>query len=68
MPEMGRKSRGGRKMRTGRTIVLSRNKLVLSEEIDRIIEKRVTPFGTGAKVDCPKEFLGRRVYLIICKK
>ncbi|RLI86261.1 MAG: hypothetical protein DRO76_04205 [Candidatus Altiarchaeales archaeon] len=22
------------------------------------IEKRVTPFGTGAKVDCPKEYLG----------
>ncbi len=27
--------------------------------------KRVTPFGTGAKVDCPKEFLGKEVYLII---
>ncbi|RLI95248.1 MAG: hypothetical protein DRO92_02055 [Candidatus Altiarchaeales archaeon] len=22
------------------------------------IEKWVTPFGTGAKVDCPKEYLG----------
>ena len=31
------------------------------------IEKKVTPFGTGAKVDCPKEYLGRRVYLIILK-
>ncbi len=29
--------------------------------------KRVTPFGTGAKVDCPKEFLGKEVYLIIKK-
>lgn len=32
------------------------------------IEKRVTPFGTGAKVDCPKEYLGKKVYLIIRKK
>ncbi|MHB8361118.1 MAG: DUF2080 family transposase-associated protein, partial [Thermoplasmataceae archaeon] len=24
-------------------------------------------FGSGAKVDCPKEFLGRRVYLIITR-
>ncbi|MGC8832049.1 MAG: DUF2080 family transposase-associated protein [Thermoproteota archaeon] len=63
---MSRKARG--KLRTGRTIVLSRGRLVLSDEIDRIIEKRVTRFGTGAKVDCPKEFLGRRVYLIICRK
>ncbi len=29
------------------------------------IEKRVTPFGTGAKVDCPKEHLGKKVYLVI---
>jgi putative transposon-encoded protein len=29
--------------------------------------KKVTPFGTGAKVDCPKEFLGKKVYLIICE-
>jgi putative transposon-encoded protein len=31
------------------------------------IEKRVTKFGSGAKVDCPKEFLGKRVYLIITR-
>ena len=29
-----------------------------------VIERKVTRFGSGAKVDCPKEFLGRRVYLI----
>ncbi len=28
--------------------------------------KKVTPFGTGAKVDCLKEYLGNKVYLIIC--
>lgn len=27
--------------------------------------KKVTSFGTGAKVDCPKEFLGKTVYLVI---
>lgn len=31
------------------------------------IEKNVTKFGTGAKVDCPKEYIGKRVYLIIRK-
>jgi putative transposon-encoded protein len=29
------------------------------------IIRRVTPFGNGAKVDCPKEYLGRKVYLVI---
>lgn len=30
--------------------------------------KRVTPFGTGAKVDCPKEYLGKKVYLVVCEE
>lgn len=29
------------------------------------MERKVTPFGTGAKVDCPKEYLGRDVYLVV---
>jgi len=28
-------------------------------------EKTVTAFGTGAKIDCPKEYLGRNVYVVI---
>ena len=31
------------------------------------IERKVTPFGNGAKVNCPKEYLGKRVYLLILK-
>ncbi|NOR47868.1 MAG: DUF2080 family transposase-associated protein [Methanosarcinaceae archaeon] len=26
---------------------------------------KVKPFGTSAKVDCPKEHLGKTVYLVI---
>ena len=29
------------------------------------LKKTVTKFGNGAKVDCPKEFLGKEVYLVI---
>lgn len=29
------------------------------------LKKKVTRFGTGAKVDCPKEFLGKNVYLVV---
>jgi putative transposon-encoded protein len=32
------------------------------------MKKKVTPFGTGAKVDCPKEYLGKTVYLVIIKE
>jgi putative transposon-encoded protein len=41
--------------------------LQLSDDVERFFEKRVTRFGTGAKIDCPKEFLGRRVYVIVCR-
>ena len=27
--------------------------------------RKVTRFGNGAKVDCPKEYLGQSVYLVI---
>ena len=29
------------------------------------LKRKVTPYGTGAKVTCPKEYLGKIVYLII---
>ena len=30
-----------------------------------VIKRKVTRFGNSAKVDCPKEYLGRTVYLVI---
>ena len=35
------------------------------KNIKGFLEKTVTAFGTGAKVDCPKEYLGKKVYLVI---
>ena len=29
------------------------------------LKRKVTKFGTSAKVDCPKEYLEKTVYLII---
>ena len=35
------------------------------DEIQGFFIRKVTKFGNSAKVDCPKEFLGRTVYLVI---
>ncbi len=35
------------------------------DSIQGFIVRKVTPFGNSAKVDCPKEYLGRTVYLVI---
>lgn len=41
---------------------------MILEGIEGFIIRRVTPFGTSAKVSCPKEYLGRKVYLVIVKE
>ncbi len=53
---------------TMRTVEVVDGNLRLSDEVIAVIEKEVTKFGTGAKVDCPRKFLGKRVYLVICEK
>ncbi len=35
------------------------------DDIQGFLVRKVTKFGNGAKVDCPKEYLGRTVYLAI---
>lgn len=40
---------------------------LVDTNIETFFEKTVTKFGSGAKIDCPKEYLGRKVYVIIRK-
>ena len=32
------------------------------------VKRKVTPHGTGAKVTCPKEYLGKTAYLVITEE
>lgn len=48
-------------------IKLEHGKLNITDRIDLIYEKVITKFGTGAKIDAPKEFLGKKVYVMIQK-
>lgn len=34
-------------------------------QITGYFERTVTKFGNSAKIDCPKEFLGKRVFVIV---
>lgn len=38
------------------------------ENISGYFERQVTKFGTGAKIDCPKEYLGESVIILVKKK
>lgn len=50
-----------------RTIEVSKGKLVLKDEVDVFYERTITPFGNSAKVDAPRKYVGRRVYVIVMK-
>ncbi len=51
-----------------RKIEITKEKVVLTDEVELVYEKRVTPFGNSAKVDAPRKYRGRRAYVVILKK
>ena len=42
-------------------------KEIIDTNVENFFEKVVTVFGTGAKIDCPKEYIGKKVYVIVRK-
>jgi len=52
-------------MRKIKTIISNEIKV---ENIKGYFEREVTKFGTGAKIDCPKEYLGEKVIILVKKK
>jgi putative transposon-encoded protein len=50
-----------------RRIEIIKDKITLTDEVEILYEKKVTPFGTSAKLDAPKKYIGRRAYVVILK-
>ena len=50
-----------------RKIKMEKGKLELKDEFEFFFEKVITKFGNGAKIDAPKELLGKKVYVIVRK-
>ncbi len=40
----------------------------IKSKVDFFFEKKITKFGNGAKIDAPKEFIGRKVIILVEKK
>jgi len=51
-----------------RKIKITQNKITLTDEVEIVYEKRVTPFGTSGKIDASKKYIGKRAYVIILKE
>lgn len=52
----------------GRNIKIKKNKIVMEDDFEIIYEKEITRFGTGAKIDAPKNLIGRKVYVLVRKE
>ncbi|MFH1270193.1 MAG: DUF2080 family transposase-associated protein [Nanoarchaeota archaeon] len=46
---------------------LKGKKLLIEDEIELLFEKVITKFGTSAKLDVPKKYIGRKAYVMIQK-
>jgi len=43
-------------------------KFEYTAEVLTCFEKRITKFGSGAKIDAPKEHLGKKVIVLVLKE
>jgi putative transposon-encoded protein len=48
-----------------RRVIIKQKTRVTVNGVIGFLKRTVTKFGNGAKVDCPKEYIGKEVYLII---
>ena len=51
-----------------KTIKLATEVELKLSNIEGFLKREVTHFGNSAKVSCPKEYLGKAVYLVIVKE
>ena len=50
-----------------RVISIKDETIIIKDGVETLYVKTVTPFGNSAKVDVPKRFIGRRVYVVVLK-
>lgn len=48
-----------------RKISINKEKFLLEDNILEVLERTVKPFGTSAKADIPKKYMGKRLYVIV---
>jgi len=50
-----------------RKFKFQKNKFIFESDVIFFFEKKITKFGNGAKIDAPKEHLGKKVIVLVCK-
>jgi putative transposon-encoded protein len=50
-----------------RSVEVIKGDLTLKDKVDVIYEKVITKFGTSAKIDAQKKYIGRKALVLILK-
>jgi putative transposon-encoded protein len=48
-----------------RKVTINKDKFLLEDNVMEVLERTVKPFGTSAKADIPKKYMGKRLYVIV---
>lgn len=51
-----------------RKFKFQKNKFTLEAGVKFFFEKTITRFGNGAKIDAPKEHIGKKVIVLVCEE
>lgn len=51
-----------------RKFKFKKDKFTLESGVEFFFEKKITKFGNGAKIDAPKDHIGKKVIVLVCKK
>ena len=51
-----------------RKFKFQKNKFTLESEVIFFFEKKITKFGNGAKIDAPKNHIGKKAIVLVCKE
>lgn len=49
-------------------IELTEDQVILTEDVETVYQKEVTPIGTSAKIGCYKRYIGHDALVIILKE
>ena len=42
-------------------------KIKIEDDVEEIFERKVTPYGNGAKIDAQKKYIGWKVFISVLK-
>jgi len=50
-----------------RKFTFKKEEFTIESKVKFFYEKNITKFGNGAKIDAPKDYIGKKVIVLVCE-